>query len=62
MFYNIGNFGLYLGHVHKQIFSTQRTLLLVLKVLFGRQQDFSGRHGNTGGPMNPRVLPDRVIG
>jgi len=34
----------------------------VLKVLFGRQQDFSGRHSNTGGPMNPRVLPDRVVG
>lgn len=27
----------------------------MLTVLFGRQQDFSGRHGNKGGPMNPRV-------
>jgi len=33
----------------------------VLGVLFGRQQDFIGRYGNTEGPMNPHVLPDRVV-
>lgn len=56
----------YVGHVYYyRIFLSATSAAATAAaecVLFGRQQDFDGRHGNTGRPNEPaRVLADRDV-